>query len=532
MSNSIDKERACREVIQKLLVGDVGKGVDRLKLQISKKYGLTRIPANSDILALATKVEREKLRPLLQLKPVRSLSGVNVIAVMTKPYDCPHGKCAYCPGGTKYNVPSSYTGREPATMRGIQNNFDPYLQVKNRINQLKAIGHVVNKVELIVMGGTFPSTPIEYQEYFVKGCLDAITGAQSKDLEEAKIFSEKSAVRNVGITFETRPDWAKEKHVDEMLRMGVTRVEIGVQTIYDDIYRLVERGHTVNDVVEATRTLKDAGLKVCYHVMPNLPGSNRERDIEVFRTLFQDSRFKPDELKIYPTLVLEGTKLYDMWRSGEYQPQTDEELIQLLVEAKSECIPRYVRIKRITRDIPSTIIVAGPKISNLREVVWERLQILEKKCNCIRCREVGLSKVKLDVEPALEDVKLCRLEYEASEGTEVFLSYEDVKRDILIGFLRLRVPSEHAHRNEVNDKSSVIVRELHVYGPLVRIGRNPTVEKWQHRGYGKMLLDEAERMGRERFDAKKILVTSGLGAKEYYRRRGYENEGPYVSKSL
>jgi elongator complex protein 3 len=417
-------------------------------------------------------------------------------------------------------------------MRGIQNGYDPYLQVKNRINQLKAIGHIVNKVELIIMGGTFPATPLEYQEHFVKGCLDAIAGAQSKNLEEAKILSEKSVIRNVGITFETRPDWAKEKHVDGMLRMGVTKVELGVQTIYDDIYQLVERGHTVNDVTEATRILKDAGLKVCYHIMPNLPGSSRERDTEMFKTIFQDLSLKPDELKIYPTLVLEGTKLYEMWKSGKYEPLDSEDLIQLLVEAKSEYIPRYVRIKRIMRDIPSTIIIAGSKISNLREVIWSRLQKLGKKCKCIRCREVGLSKIKFNIEPDLRDVKLCTLQYEASEGTEVFISFEDVTRDILIGFLRLRVPSEHAYRKEVNEKPSVIIRDLHVYGPLVRIGRKATIEKWQHRGYGRMLMNEAEKLGKEHFDAKKILVTSGLGVKEYYHKLGFVSEGPYISKSL
>ncbi|MDQ1280336.1 MAG: elongator complex protein 3 [Thermoproteota archaeon] len=532
MRNSILNERACREVIEKLLVGDIGRGVDNLKLQTSKKYGLTRIPPNSEVLAFATDEEKEKIRPLLQLKPIRSLSGVNVIAAMTKPFDCPHGKCAYCPGGTKYNVPSSYTGKEPATMRGIQNNFDPYLQVKCRINQLRTIGHIVNKTELIVMGGTFPSTPVEYQEYFIKGCLDAITDVHSKDLEEAKRLTEKSAIKNVGITFETRPDWAAEKHVKDMLRMGVTRVELGVQTVFDDVYKLIGRGHTVDDVARATRTLKDAGLKVCYHIMPGLPGSNLKKDLEVFRTLFSDSRFKPDELKIYPTLVLEGTKLYDMWVKGEYQPPTDEELIQLLVDAKSQYVPRFARIKRITRDIPAPLIVAGPRMGNLREVVWDHLQVLGKRCNCIRCREVGLSKAKLDVDPALENVKLRRLEYEASNGIEVFLSYEDVKQNILIGFLRLRVPVENGQRGEVNEDKTVIVRELHVYGPLVSVGVKPTYEKWQHRGYGRMLLDEAEKMGRERFDAKKVLVTSGLGVKEYYRQLKYEDSGPYMSKLL
>ncbi|MEM2914459.1 MAG: tRNA uridine(34) 5-carboxymethylaminomethyl modification radical SAM/GNAT enzyme Elp3, partial [Candidatus Bathyarchaeia archaeon] len=241
------------------------------------------------------------------------------VAVMTKPFPCPQKEaCAYCPGGPLKGVPQSYTGHEPASMRGIQSNFDPYMQVKQRIIQLEAIGHAVDKVELIVMGGTFLGTAVTYQEYFIQRCLDAINDSISQSLEEAKKKAETSRIRNVGITVETRPDWSKETHVDHMLAMGVTRVEIGVQNIYDDIYEIVNRGHTIEDVIEATRILKDSGLKIVYHMMPGLPGSNFERDLEGFRRIFSDPCFKPDMLKIYPCLVIKDTKIYDWWRRGVY----------------------------------------------------------------------------------------------------------------------------------------------------------------------------------------------------------------------
>ncbi|UCH03200.1 MAG: tRNA uridine(34) 5-carboxymethylaminomethyl modification radical SAM/GNAT enzyme Elp3 [Candidatus Bathyarchaeota archaeon] len=530
MQNNDLYEKVCRVIIHRLLNGGTEEKINKLKTQVCKKYSLNHIPSNSEILAFAANDEREKLRSFLQLKPIRSLSGVNVIAVMSKPFDCPHGKCIYCPGGTKFGVPSSYTGLEPATMRGIQNNFNPYLQVKSRIRQLKAIGHVVNKVDLIVMGGTFPATPIQYQEDFMTNCLNALTNRNAPSLGEAKQYAEASSIRNVGITFETRPDYAKEHHINEMLRLGATRVEIGVQTIYDDLYQLAERGHNVYDVIEATRLLKDAGVKVCYHIMPNLPGSNYDKDIETFKALFNNAQFQPDELKIYPTLVLKGTKLYDKWKNGDYTPLTDEKIIEMLVCIKSKYVPKYVRIKRIMRDIPSTIVIAGPKLSNLRELVWKRLQEQGQSCLCIRCREVGHNDTKLEAD--LADVKLSQYEYKASEGTEVFISFDDLKSNALIGFLRLRIPSTKAHRNEIKGKQLGIVRALHVYGPLVKIGENPSIRKWQHRGFGRKLLAKAEEIAQEQYDATEILVTSGLGAKEYYQKIGYTKKGVYMSKTL
>lgn len=504
--------------------------VNRVKTRISEKYGLIQVPPNSEIIHHLRPKERGKLLKVLRRKTVRTASGVTVVAVMTKPWPCPQGEpCAYCPGGPSKGVPQSYTGLEPASMRGAQNNYDPYRQVESRIAQYEAIGHVVDKVELIVMGGTFPSTPAEYQEYFMKGCLDAITGSASGSLEEAKKLSKTSRIRNVGITVETRPDWAKETHADRMLSLGVTRVELGVQNVFDDIYQTVKRGHTVNDVTEATRVIKDSGLKVAYHMMPGLPGSDFDRDLEGFRRVLSDPRFKPDMLKIYPCLVIEGTKVHEWWRRGIYQPITTEKAVELIAEVK-KIIPEWVRVMRVQRDIPAYLIEAGVAQSNLRELVFGRLKEQNLRCRCIRCREAGHRWLKDGVKPEPQNITILTQKYEASEGTEFFLSVEDCVRDVLIGYLRLRLPSDKAHRPEFSGGKVSLVRELHVLGPLVPVGKH-FKEAYQHRGYGRLLLEKAEEVSRER-GAEKILVTSALGTKLYYKRLGYSCDGPYVSKRL
>jgi elongator complex protein 3 len=426
-------------------------------------------------------------------------------------------------------VPQSYTGFEPAAMRGLQNEFNPFLQVKSRIEQLQAIGHNVDKIELIIMGGTFPATPLDYQTWFVQHCLDAITTKESNNLEEAKKHAEKSRIRNVGITVETRPDWAKETQVDQMLSMGITRVEMGVQNPNNKIYRLVGRKHTVRDVVESTRIMKDAGLKIVYHMMPGLPGSNQKKDLQAFRRIFTDPRFKPDMMKIYPCLVLNNTRAYEWYKDKEFKPYANEEAADLIAEIKKN-VPRWVRIMRVQRDIPAPLIVAGVNRSNLRQLVQQKMAEKRTKCNCIRCREVG-HRTSADTKLNPQNVGILTKQYEASEGEEIFISAEDLKNDVLIGYLRLRIPSEKAHRQEVKAEPCSIVRELHVYGALVPVGKHFN-KAWQHKGYGNILLARAERITREDYDLKKILVISALGTKQYYNRLGYEYDGVYMSKTL
>jgi len=456
-------------------------------------------------------------------RPTRMLSGVSVVAVMSKPYPCPHGRCIYCPGGVSQGTPQSYVEDSPAVKRALLFNYHPYRQVNARLRQYIGMGHYPSKIELIVMGGTFPAMPRNYQEWFVAMSLEAMNRFPEEEppneisLEEAQIRNEKAKVRCVGLTLETRPDWSKEKHVDWFLHLGATRVELGVQTVYDDILEKVKRGHTVRDSIEATRILKDAGYKVTYHMMLALPGSDPDRDYQAFREIYENPDYRPDYLKIYPTIVVPGTELYKWWKEGKYQPYDDETLIELIAKVKA-LTPPYVRIIRVQRDVPSNWVAAGYKKTNLREVVWKYMKEHGMKCRCIRCREAGRYVLRTGEIPDPRDMKMMRRDYEASGGHEVFLSFEDAVRDLIYGFLRLRVPSERAHRWEVDNKTA-IVRELHVYGPATPVGEEG--EWWQHKGLGSKLLAEAEKIAAEEFDAKKILVISGIGAREYYFKRGY-----------
>jgi elongator complex protein 3 len=329
------------------------------------------------------------------------------------------------------------------------------------------------------------------------------------------------------MTFETRPDYAKIPDVDRMLQMGVTRVELGVQTIYNFIYKRIERGHRIEDVVESTRIIRDSGLKVAMHLMPGL-FADQERDMRIFHRLFEDDKFKPDMLKIYPCLVTKGSKLYELWKNGDYKPYTTEEAVDLIVKIK-KMLPKWVRTMRIQRDIPSQLIEAGVKKSNLGELVYNKLAEENVKCQCIRCREVGHQGI-LGVNPIFDEIKLMKEEYNAGEGREIFLSKEDPLNDILIGFLRLRIPSMKAHRREIDEKTA-IVRELHVYGQMAELGQKKE-DIWQHMGYGEDLLVEAEKTASETYDKNKLLIISGVGARNYYRKFGYEKEGPYMSKLL
>jgi len=523
---------AYREIIQRLMQIEKPtiRDVNLAKTQVAQTHNLQTLPPNS-MLMRNLKPDEKKLLPLLRRKYIRTISGVTIVAVMTKPYPCPKTEpCAYCPGGPTIGVPQSYTGFEPASMRGIQNHYNPYRQVRSRMSQLESIGHKVDKVELVIMGGTFPATPRQYQTRFVQRCLDAITQQKSCSLTEAKKQAETSHIRNVGITVETRPDWAQQRQVDHMLTMGVTRVELGVQNIHDDIYQRVNREHTVKDVKQATRTLKDSGLKVAYHMMPGLPGSNPKRDLNAFKTLFTNPDYKPDMIKIYPCLVLKGTKTYEWWKKGTYTPYTTEQAAELIAEIK-KTIPPWVRIMRVQRDIPAQLIEAGVKHSNLRQLALERLKEQNMRCKCIRCREVGHRMLKDGVKPDMSKVKIQTTTYKASEGTEIFISAEDPINDILIGYLRLRIPSTQAHRPEITAEPCSIIRELHVYGPLVPVGKHQA-KAWQHKGIGQQLLTEAEHITREEYNRKKIVVISALGTKQYYKRFSYRPDGPYVSKTL
>ncbi|MCX8166409.1 MAG: tRNA uridine(34) 5-carboxymethylaminomethyl modification radical SAM/GNAT enzyme Elp3 [Candidatus Micrarchaeota archaeon] len=501
--------------------------------KIKNKYSKgTKILKNSELIEFAKNkmndIDLNLLKKILAIKRTRTISGVAPIAIMTIS-DCPHGRCIYCPKGD--NSAQSYTGEEPASLRARQYNFDPYLQVQARLNHYKALGYEPEKCELIIMGGTFLSMNLNYIKWFMKGAYEGFNGKRSESLENAIKDNENALHRVVGTTFETKPDWCKEKHVDLMLHLGGTRVEIGVQVLDDETYKLVNRGHTLNDVIEATKIAKNAGYKICYHMMPGL-FSDKQKDLEYFKKLFEDENFRPDMLKIYPTLVLPNTGLYNMWKKGLYKPYTNNDVIQLLVEIK-KIIPKYVRIMRVQRDIPAKMIAAGPTISNARELALKILKAQGLKCKCIRCRELGIRQMYNESPKTDFELKIDK--YNASGSTEYFISYE-ASDETLAGFIRLRDVKE-SHRNELLD--SMVVRELHVYGTQIPLSSKNTANEdylgnsfvAQHKGLGKNLLKKAEEIALEK-GKEKIAIISGIGVREYYRKLGYELVGPYMVKNL
>ncbi|HKU33028.1 MAG TPA: tRNA uridine(34) 5-carboxymethylaminomethyl modification radical SAM/GNAT enzyme Elp3 [Candidatus Nitrosotalea sp.] len=519
-------EDACSEISHNLLAiaEPTSKDVKREVKRICIKYSLERIPRNYEILASVGGQDFIKLQKALVRKPVKTASGVAVIALMPKPYACPHGRCTYCPGGIEFNTPNSYTGREPSTQNAILNSYDPKKQVLDKLEHLISYGHDSTKLELVIVGGTFLFMPQDYQISFIKSCFDALNGFDSEDLESAKKNNENANIRNVGFTIETKPDYCKSKHVDWMLDYGITRVEIGVQSLHDKVYQIVNRGHTFRDVVESFQISKDAGYKIVAHMMPGLPTMTPEEDIEDFKKMFSDPALKPDMLKIYPTLVLENTPLYESYKKGEFSTYSQDDMIKVLTEMK-KIIPRWARIMRMQREISSDQIIAGPNLGNLRQIVQQNLKKQNLSCKCIRCREAGLSDDLINI----DDIKMNRENYESSGGHEVFLSYDD-SNDKIFGFLRLRKPSAMAHRPETT-QNTCIVRELHVYGKSLKLGKRDK-DSIQHLGLGKNLVRKAERISKEEFDAKNLLVISAVGTREYYRKLGYSLCGPYMSKEL
>jgi elongator complex protein 3 len=449
----------------------------------------------------------ENIEKLLITKRMRSLSGVSVITVLTKPFACP-GKCIYCP--TQEDVPKSYLADEPAVMRAILNEYDARRQVETRLKSLAAQGHPVDKLELIIIGGTFSFLPRDYQEKFVKECFDALNGETSDNLADAKTMNETARSRCVGLTLETRPDFIDEAETKWFRYLGATRVELGVQTVFEDVLLANSRGEKVANTELATHLLRDAGFKICYHLMPNLYGSTLERDMEMFRIVFTDERFKPDYIKIYPCMVIEGTPLYELWKSGKYTSYTDDELKKLLKYVKT-IVPYWVRIMRTIRDIPAPNIASGSTLSNMRQIVHAEMVTEGLKCRCIRCREVGIQSTINN-----QQSTIFTEEYNASRGTEYFLSFESENREILYALLRLRLGK------------IAIIREVHTYGQQAEVGESGDT---QHQGFGRKMIVEAEKIAQKAgFD--KIYVISGVGVREYYKKFGYVLEDDYMVKTL
>ena len=540
-----------------------------LKKRLSKKYALP-IPTNADLRDRYNELVRQKkIKPsgafekILRTRGVRTQSGVAVVAVLTKPYPCP-GNCLYCP--TEKDMPKSYLSNEPAVMRAIDAKFDPYRQVQNRLRSLELNGHSTDKIELIVMGGTFSYLPKTYQKKFITQCFKACNNyskPRTKNLEPSTLLkeqkrNEKAKHRIIGLTLETRPDYIDKKEIVNFRNLGCTRVELGVQSIFDDVLRLNRRGHDVASTIRATKMLKDAGFKLNYHMMPGLPGSTPARDFAMFKALFTKGDFQPDMLKIYPTVVLKDSDLYKIWKKKGYKPLNDNQFEKLVLKIKNEAIVPYVRIARLVRDVPTPSIIAGPVVSNLRQIIAHR-----SNCPCIRCREVKGDYV------TEEEIVLDRIDYNASDGKEIFLQYVspdpprvderssprvEAGKKKLFALLRLRI-SHSCHSEPVEEstgssrrsvvapqddkiykqlpvlQNAAIIREVHTYGKLAKINSKDKTSP-QHIGLGKKLLKEAERIANEEFGFDKIVVISGVGVRGYYRKNGYRLKDTYMIKHL
>ncbi|EKD49369.1 MAG: hypothetical protein ACD_63C00168G0002 [uncultured bacterium] len=494
--------------------------LENLKRRFAKKHGKP-CPTNMELLrsyrelVQAKKLDKsEQLLRLLKTRDIRTLSGVAVVAVMTKPYKCP-GKCLFCP--TEIDVPKSYLSNEPAVMRAILCKYDPARQVKMRLRALSETGHNTDKVELIVMGGTFSALPKRYQRWFIKQCFESLNNNNYNTLAEAQKANEKAKHRCIGLTLETRPDFIDKKEIARFRELGATRIELGVQTVFDDVLKKNKRGHDVKETIKATKLLKDAGFKINYHMMPGLPGSSFKKDIAMFSELFKNQNFQPDMLKIYPCVITKNSKLYKLWRQKKYRPIDSKNLSKLLIKVKRN-IPRYVRITRLIRDIPSTSIVAGSKISNLRQLIAKQ----NVNCKCIRCRQA-----KKDIRFKSKNLKFFIKKYKASESTEYFLSFEDKTRKILFAFLRLRI-TENQFLEEI--KNAAIIREVHTYGEIVPISKK-NKKAVQHLGLGKKLMKQSEKIAKKH-GFRKIAVISGIGARRYYRKLGYKLKGTYMTKKI
>lgn len=457
-------------------------------------------------------------------KPTKTISGITPVAVMLPPRKCEHGCCVYCPS---MNVPQSYTPKSPVVLRAMDAKYDAFKQVLGRLEAFRVMNHPTDKIELIIMGGTFLQYPKKFQYGFVKGLYDALNGKKSKDLASAQKLNERAKHRCVALCVETRPDVCIQ-YIDRMREFGATRVELGVQIVDDKIYDLVKRGHNVKDVVDATRELKNAGFKVGYHIMPGLPGSNVKKDLKLFKKLFSSQDFKPDQLKIYPCQVMPCSELEEMYWKKKYKPYSKEKIEKLLFEMLKE-VPRYCRVMRVMREIPPEYIVAGTTRIDLRAEVEKELRNKKSKLKEIRYREIGFVKDEVDM-----NLKLKVTKYKASKGDEYFLEIVN-KKDILFGLLRLRIipptssPASHpkSSKGKSADKTKAIIRELHVYGKALKLGEKGKFG--QHTGLGKWLMGEAEKIVKKN-KIKELSIISGVGVREYYRKLGYRLDNTYMAK--
>lgn len=508
--------------------------IKRIFLRTEK--GEKHIPTTAELLKAYHKlIEKNKLKPnqkieqALVKRAIRTLSGVSIITVLTKPFPCP-GKCIYCP--TDVRMPKSYIADEPAAARALALRFDPFEQVKQRILALEKNGHPTEKIELIVKGGTWNSYPINYQYWFILRCFEAANKSRAKTKETKNILelknklaqaqkkNESTSHRIIGLTLETRPDFITEKTVTIMRELGCTRLELGVQTTDEKILKLIKRGHGIEETKKASLLLKKYGFKVDYHLMPQLPGSTPRKDLTMLKEIFSNPDYRPDMIKIYPCTVIENSELYDLLKEKKYHPYSDKKLIEILKEFKT-IVPRYCRISRLIRDIPNHHIKVGNRVTNLRQIIQTEMAHEGKSCKCLRCREVGhFSNEKEKIKKIIPQLFVDK--YKANNGYEYFLSFEDEKRKMVFAFCRLRLDKNGAY--------PAFIRELHTYGQTLAIGEKEKSAS-QHKGMGKKLISAAEKIAQKN-NAEKIAVISGVGVRDYYRKLGYSLENTYMVKKI
>ena len=500
-------------------------GLEKAKKKWAKKVGQS-LPKNYQLLVSYRRLiksrsfkESPRLEKMLGAKPVRTWSGVAPVTVILKPNGC-SGDCVYCPN--QPGVPKSYLDDEPAVLRARKLDYNPFVQMKYRLEVFEKMGHSAQKVELIILGGTFSDYQKKYRKEFIRRCFEAANGRPAESLAKAQRQNEQAIHRIVGLTVETRPDSITLEELLFLRELGVTRVEIGVQSVYQDILKKINRPHGIKEVKQATYLLRQLGFKICYHLMPGLPGSMPAKDKKMFEVVFSKPEFKPDYLKIYPCVVIENTKLFNWWQAGEYQPVMDAELVELLAQVKQK-LPRWVRINRLGRDIPLGNIEAGFRYSHLRQLVAKRMTELDWRCQCLRCREIRQDKFRA------KKISLRKMVYSVTGGLEVFLEQVD-DRDRLLAFLRLFLPSSSGTSSLRVLAGAAIVRELHTVGPALKIGsKDKNIS--QHQGLGKNLLEKAERVAAEH-GFKKLAVIAGVGVRGYYRRQRYRLIQTYMVKKL
>ena len=551
--NWIDEEiikKSEKEVLQKLktrISFVIQKFLKPFKIQIKKPillYYYRKFISEKKV------NEHSLLIHLLIKKPANDISGINQITILTSPnpdgqnFSCKHD-CFYCPNEPAHEdnnwtpQPRSYLSKEPAVQRANRNNFDPYLQTKNRLDSLLLCGHKCDKLEFIIEGGTFTEYPKKYLKNYFKRfiyCVNTYFDKNKRDmysLDKEIMYNKYAKCRIIGICIETRPDailgndeegipWIKN-----LLHWGVTRIQLGLQQIDNFILKKINRGHTIEEAINAIKICKNNCFKIDIHLMPDLPYSSPEKDKHMFDEIYNSDKYQPDQIKIYPCEVVPWTKIEKWYQDGTYIPygKNKEIMSDVLKYAMINC-PPYMRLPRVVRDIPTTYISGGIKCGNLRQEINQTIESTNCYSMDIRYREI-----ERHPEYSIQDAELVVRNYEASDGMEYFISFESYDYKAIYGFLRLRIPNNF-NENEITFYPTLnkkgLIREIHVYGSVQKV-YSKNQHQVQHSGFGTKMLQKAEEIAFFK-GMHGLAVISGIGVREYYEKKGYTLENNYMIK--